>query len=124
MSSELKVLTGKVYTLFFCKNSEKSLNEALSTVKHPNIYLLDMQVLLQKLADGEKLKEVVSESDKSSNIKFWAIKKIPIRCYFWYSKTKKRHIYVSHFVHKKQQKLAKKDKERVYRNHKAMESNK
>ena len=121
MNNELKVLQGEVYTIYFCKEADKSLNEALSTVKDPNMMQINLQVLLQKLANGEKLNEITAETSKSDKIKFWAIKKIPIRCYFWYSKNNKKHIYVSHFVHKKQQKLDKKDKQRVHRNWKNWE---
>ena len=49
------------------------------------------------------------EGDLSKAKKFFAIKRIPIRAYFWYSDVHKNTIVISHYVYKKWQKLRTKD---------------
>jgi hypothetical protein len=53
------------------------------------------------------------EGDLSKGKKFFAIKRIPIRAYFWYSDVYKDTIVISHYVYKKWQKLRTKDIRKV-----------
>lgn len=53
------------------------------------------------------------EGDLSKTKKFFAIKRIPIRAYFWYSDVYKDTIVISHYVCKKWQKLRSKDTKQV-----------
>jgi hypothetical protein len=53
------------------------------------------------------------EGDLSKGKKFFAIKRIPIRAYFWYSDVYKNTIVISHYVYKKWQKLRTKDIRKV-----------
>ena len=53
------------------------------------------------------------EGDLSKAKKFFAIKRIPIRAYFWYSDIHRNTIVISHYVYKKWQKLRIKDTKKV-----------
>ena len=53
------------------------------------------------------------EGDLSKAKKFFAIKRIPIRTYFWYSDVHKNTIVISHYVYKKWQKLRTEDIKKV-----------
>ena len=53
------------------------------------------------------------EGGLSKAKKFFAIKRIPIRAYFWYSDVHKNTIVISHYVYKKWQKLRTKDIKKV-----------
>ena len=53
------------------------------------------------------------EGDLNKDKKFFAIKRIPIRAYFWYSDVHKNTIVISHYVYKKWQKLRTKDIRKV-----------
>ncbi len=53
------------------------------------------------------------EGDLSKAKKFFAIKRIPIRAYFWYSDVHKNTIVISHYVYKKWQKLRTEDIKKV-----------
>jgi hypothetical protein len=56
------------------------------------------------------------EGDLDRGTKFFAIKRIPVRAYFWYSEVHKDTIVSSHYVKKSWQKLRKADIERVRAN--------
>ena len=56
------------------------------------------------------------EGNLAGATKFFAIKRIPIRAYFWYSKNNKNTIVVSHYVKKTWQKLGLEDIKRVKAN--------
>ena len=56
------------------------------------------------------------EGNLDGATKFFAIKRIPIRAYFWYSKNNKNTIVVSHYVKKTWQKLRPEDIKRVKAN--------
>jgi len=59
------------------------------------------------------------EGNLSKTKKFFAIKRIPIRAYFWYSDVHKDTIVISHYVYKKWQKLKAKDIKQVKLNWKS-----
>ena len=56
------------------------------------------------------------EGNLTRAIKFFAIKRIPIRAYFWYSKEHKNTIVVSHYVKKTWRKLRLEDTKLVKAN--------
>ncbi len=71
--------------------------------------------------DGSRLNTrwAVPEGNIKKDKKFFAIKRIPIRAYFWYSDVHKNTIVVSHYVYKKWQKLRSEDIEKVKSNWKS-----
>ena len=58
----------------------------------------------------------VPEGDLNKDKKFFAVKRIPIRAYFWYSDVHKNTIVISHYVYKKWQKLRTEDLRKVKEN--------
>ena len=56
------------------------------------------------------------EGNLSDGARFFAIKRIPIRAYFWYSKNSRNTIVVSHYVNKTWRKLRLEDTNRVKAN--------
>jgi len=56
------------------------------------------------------------EGDLDRGTKFYAIKRIPVRAYFWYSEIHKDTIVISHYVRKSWRKLRKADIKRVQAN--------
>jgi len=58
----------------------------------------------------------VPEGELDKNHKFFAIKRIPIRAYFWYSEIYSDSIIISHYVGKKWRNLRSRDTKRVKAN--------
>jgi hypothetical protein len=58
----------------------------------------------------------VPEGNLNKDKKFFAVKRIPIRAYFWYSDAQKNTIVISHYVYKKWQKLRTEDVRKVKMN--------
>jgi hypothetical protein len=56
------------------------------------------------------------EGNLADGASFFAIKRIPVRAYFWYSKRSKNTIVVSHYVNKTWRKLRLEDTNRVKAN--------
>lgn len=56
------------------------------------------------------------EGDLDRNTKFFAIKRIPVRAYFWYSEVHNDTIVISHYVNKTWQKLRATDIRKVKAN--------
>ena len=56
------------------------------------------------------------EGNLADGARFFAIKRIPIRAYFWYSKSSRNTIVVSHYVNKTWRKLRPEDTSRVKAN--------
>lgn len=68
--------------------------------------------------DGNRLHSgwARAEGNLGRTSKFYAIRRIPLRAYFFYSRTGKDTIVISHYVVKKWKKLRKKDISRVKTN--------
>lgn len=119
-------LVGKVFTIKFCNGAQDSFIQAssrISPVQKRTKSIAKMLSLLTRISNGEKLAagEIVTEAKLPSKKKFKALKKIPIRCYFWYSDTYQNVIFVSHFIYKDFNDLDKRDIERVCENWRNME---
>lgn len=74
---------------------------------------------IRRLSNGHRLSKehfpAEGELPKGSG-KFFALKRVPIRAYGWYSKKFKNTFYISHYKFKNQQKLDSKDSKRVAEN--------
>jgi len=57
-----------------------------------------------------------SEGNLAGGARFFAIRRIPVRAYFWYSKSSRNTIVVSHYVNKTWRKLRREDTARVMAN--------
>ncbi|WP_415904575.1 hypothetical protein ACMXYW_14950 [Neptuniibacter sp. QD48_55] len=112
-------IVGSNFTIHFCEGAEESFLEALShlTTAKQSTITARMFALLERKANGQ----LSGDSDKKEGIlpdksHFRAIKKIPLRCYYWQSKVRKATIFVSHFKYKDQQNLDPRDTRRVVKN--------
>lgn len=56
------------------------------------------------------------EGDLDRNTKFFAIRRVPVRAYFWYSEIHQNTLVISHYMIKKWSKLRAKDIRRVRKN--------
>ena len=74
--------------------------------------------LFEAWIDGQRLHGgwAAPEGDLDRNTKFYAIKRIPVRAYFWYSVIHDNTIVISHYVVKKWNNLRAKDIARVRTN--------
>ncbi|WP_420599969.1 hypothetical protein [Neptuniibacter sp.] len=117
---------GSNFTIRFCDEAEDSFREALTHVTKAKGVSLSgaISALLERKANGQLSGESDEKEGKlPDGSNFRAIKKIPIRCYYWQSKTHKATIFVSHFKYKDQQKLDSRDSQRVISNWWAYEKN-
>ena len=109
-----------------CDGAEESLDEALLNIPNPDRqqqYRSWLKVIFEKRSRGERLSTgtLVSEGDLPDKNKFYAMKKIPIRAYFWVSSSIKSTIFISHYRYKDSKKLDPKDTNRVCKNWKKYE---
>ena len=91
------------------KEAEKLTDRKATEIEGFLIALFDAWV------DDSRLNKhwAVPEGDLNKDKKFFAIKRIPIRAYFWYSGVHKNTIIISHYVYKKWQKLRTEDTRKV-----------
>lgn len=114
-------IIGSHFTIEFCNGAQDSFNVAISriapVVKRQK-YKAIMYNLLNNLSNAKRLSQGtnVKEGALPDKSNFRALKKIPIRCYFWCSKRHKGRIFVSHFIYKDFDKLDKKDTQKVVKN--------
>jgi hypothetical protein len=113
-------IVGRCYRIKFCKNALKTFQKALGSVEHRKQKKLVAQTeaQLKRLANGTLLNtdSDVAEGRLPDGANFRALKRIPIRCYYWKSTSMDGVIYVSHFIYKDQNKLDKRDTEKVCNN--------
>jgi len=82
-----------------------------------------MDMLVKRLAGGQRLSRdtfpqegpLPSYQGKPAK-QFYAFKKIPIRAYGWFSETKDKTFFISHYIFKNKDKLSKSDTNKVQRN--------
>jgi hypothetical protein len=114
-------IVGERFTIKFCDGAQSSLEQALQRVaptQKRKKTIASILALLVRISNGQKIAaDSIAQEGKLPNGKlFKALKKLPLRCYFWYSSTYKGVIFVSHFVYKDYKKLAKTDIERISKN--------
>ncbi|WP_241569167.1 hypothetical protein [Rosenbergiella collisarenosi] len=116
---------GSTYTVTHCKNAKKSLAEALLSVKADkrSKMLNSINLQLQRLADGKRSPDISSRMEGQlpsyqgkPKKNFCAIKKNPVRCYYWESERFEMTYFVSHYIKKDFDKLSANDSERVCNN--------
>ncbi len=71
-----------------------------------------LELRMKKFADGHKLHSPEQIRDEGDG--FFAFKaRCGLRAYWWYSSKKRGAIVISHYIHKKSDKLDSRDKERM-----------
>lgn len=117
--------SGERFTVVLCDGALESFQNALSSVPKRKRKSLTNRMIAQidRLANGDGLskahfpKEAKLPAKKGKNAKdFYALKRIPIRGYCWFSETEPSTIYISHFVFKDQDRLSGSDTQTVHSN--------
>ncbi|HFS1611925.1 TPA: hypothetical protein ACHVVP_005034 [Klebsiella pneumoniae] len=105
---------GKCYTVVHCRGALKSLKDALRSMpaKKQKTMVLSLQLQIERLASGMRTadlsvrKEGLLPSFEGRPAKhFWAIKKIPLRGYYWESDIHFMTYFISHYIYKDFDKL-------------------
>jgi hypothetical protein len=114
-------IVGQRFTIKFCDGAQRSLEEAIqrvAPVQRRKTIIASILALLVRISNGQKLggDSIVQEGKLPDGKTFKALRKFPLRCYFWHSSMYRNVIFVSHFVYKDYKKLAKKDIESVSEN--------
>lgn len=106
-----------------CDGAEESLEKALKDMPNADeeqrqLYRDQLEEFFDRYARGERLSSssLSSEGDLPDKTKFLAMRRLPIRAYFWVSKRLRSTLFISHYVYKKWQKLEKRDSRLVCRN--------
>ena len=87
-----------------CDGAEESLNKALNDMPNADedrrqLYRDQLTVFFERFARGERLSasSLASEGDLPDGAKFLAMRRLPIRAYFWVSRKVKSTLFVSHY---------------------------
>lgn len=120
-----EMINGSLLRIVHCLYAWESFIEALEHMppnKRDSIKT-QMDVMVNHLANGKRFSKdsfpqegLLPSSPGKPGKHFYAFKKIPIRAYGWYSERFKKTFFISHYVYKKQDKLAQKDTIRVQGN--------
>ena len=123
---------GAFCTISHCAGATNSLADALKSVKAKKAITMQMQLIAQieRMAAGERMsnstvrKEGLLPSFNGKPAKhFYALKRIPIRGYYWESETKDQVSFVSHYIYKDFNDLHSSDTARVCNNWHRIENN-
>lgn len=107
-----------------CLEALTSLDQALKKVSHKGkrkSSKVALEIQIKRLASGRPISggsKLVKEGDLPvivghAKSKFYALKRIPIRAYFWYSKSNPDYRFISHYIYKSSDKLKNEDITRV-----------
>ncbi|MES4612989.1 hypothetical protein V2154_10435 [Ewingella sp. CoE-038-23] len=101
---------GECHTVVHCDGAIKSLAVAIRSVspsKKQRSMMISLQLQIERLSSGKRTAELSIrkegllpsyEGRPSKN--FWAIKKIPIRGYYWESERVFMTYFISHYIYK------------------------
>lgn len=115
-----------------CTGATQSLAEALKSVTAKKARSMTTQLILQieRMAAGERMsnltvrKEGLLPSYQGKPAKhFYALKRIPIRGYYWESESKDQVSFISHYIYKDFDDLHSSDTTRVCNNWHRIENN-
>jgi hypothetical protein len=113
---------GARFTVMHCAGARDSFNKALQRIEKAKRLSLTNQIVIQitRLASGAQMSNASFPKEgelprKSGRAKkhFYALKKIPLRVYCWYSDRIPGTIFISHYTYKDRQKLADSDTSKV-----------
>lgn len=117
---------GECYRIVHCNGALKSLGVTLKSIKpakKQRSMMISLQLQLERLASGKRTPDLSVRKEgllPSFNGKppknFWAIKKIPIRGYYWESERHDMTYFISHYIYKDFDKLDDTDSQKVRNN--------
>ena len=117
--------TGRAFTVIHCNAALESFEKALSGLPkgRRDSFTRNMILQINRLANGERMSKVNFRSEEQlpgsghhGKQNFYALKKIPVRGYCWKSSKYPNTYFISHYVHKKKDKLADTDTQKVHNN--------
>jgi hypothetical protein len=124
---------GRSCRIVHCQGAFDSYREALRRVNARRAGSLTRNMIAQikRLADGDPMSQgtfrkegpLPNQPGQQGTKHFWALKKIPLRGYGWYSTLRPKTFYISHYIYKDQDGLADRDSKRVGRNWRRIEEN-
>ena len=119
-------IQGECHRIVHCKGALKSLSESLKSVtpaKKQKSMLISLTLQLERLVSGKRTPDLSARKEgvlPSLNGKpaknFWAIKKIPIRGYYWESDRHHMTFFMSHYIYKDFDRLDDADVQKVRNN--------
>lgn len=105
-----KVFRGDCFTVIHCTGAIDSLGNCLKSVtpaKKQKSMLINLQLQIERLASGKRSPELSTRKEGllpsfegKPKKNFWAIKKIPIRGYYWESERIGMTYFISHYIYK------------------------
>ncbi len=117
---------GECYRIVHCSGALKSLGITLKSIKpakKQRSMMISLKLQLERLASGKRTPDLSVRKEgllPSFNGKppknFWAIKKIPIRGYYWESERHDMTYFISHYIYKDFDKLDDTDSQKVRNN--------
>lgn len=111
-------ITGSLLTIVHCEGAWDTFLVALESIQQARRESIKhrMDMLVKALADGRRLSKdsfppegMLPCLPGKEAKQFYAFKKIPIRAYGWYSETKPKKFFISHYIFKNTNKLSKSD---------------
>lgn len=104
------IFEGECHTVIHCEGALKSLAVAIKSVsptKKQKRMIISLRLQIERLSSGKRTpdlsvrKEGLLPSYEGKPAKnFWAIKKIPIRGYYWESERVFMTYFISHYIYK------------------------
>lgn len=101
---------GECHTVTHCVAAMKSLSEAIKSVspaKKQKSMMISLQLQIERLSSGKRTPDLsvrkeglLPSYDGKPRKNFWAIKKIPIRGYYWESERIFMTYFISHYIYK------------------------
>lgn len=116
---------GSCYKVVHCKGALDSLDDAMRSLRDKKAKSMLRQLILQierlvsgaRMAQGTVRKEGDLPSYQGRPAKnFWALKRIPIRGYYWDSEKNEQTYYISHYIYKDFDELHQSDVLKVHNN--------
>ncbi|AFM76191.1 hypothetical protein mEp237_036 [Enterobacteria phage mEp237] len=117
---------GNCFTVTHCNGALKTLSDVIRSVtpaKKQKTMVVNLRLQIERLASGKRTpdlsvrKEGVLPSYNGKPSKnFWAIKKIPIRGYYWESERVFMTYFISHYIYKDFDDLSDSDTQKVRNN--------
>ncbi|WP_141096777.1 hypothetical protein [Photorhabdus luminescens] len=119
------VYNGSKFTVIHCIGAVESFYESAKSLVKQKARTMEMQIVIQikRLADGKRMATdtFVSEGSLPSDKKFYALKRIPIRGYLWFSESRGGVCFISHYVYKDYPKLNKSNIRKIHSNWRRIE---
>lgn len=118
-----KEFRGERLTIVHCDGAMDSLEKALTSVPHRRKTLMAIHRQITTLGNMGRLsgENFPKEGNLPNGSNFYALKRIPLRGYCWFSSRHPSTVYISHYIHKKKSNLDTRDSQRVVENWRVIE---